>query len=430
MSALAVCLKERGHLVCGFDRTESEKTAFLQSCGIPVNDASMLSLCDFAIASSAISLSDPNVLRLKELKKPVCSRAELLSAICSEYPCVTGVSGTHGKTTCTALCAHMFRAANKKFTLHVGGEDVSFGNYRSFGNEYFITELCEYKNNLRFFSPTVGIVLNVDDDHLESYSDFAALQKSFCDFALRSEKAIVGENNRELRKTLDDSGKKYLTFSLNDQNADYCLKNARYENGAFCALVTEGGNAIFEARSEFLNMHDKGNLLSAVAAARIFGISPENIATGVKSFCGVKRRNEFLGYYRGCAVIADYAHHPAQLQAVICEYENKFSGGVTLLFQPHTYSRTRRLFDRFADVLKNAERLFVFDVYAARESYDELGSSKRLCEKLKNSEYVGGVSNMRAVMERACLNGKPIIVLGAGDIYDEVKKTMKEPPVK
>ncbi len=190
--------------------------------------------------------------------------------------------------------------------------------------------------------------------------------------------------------------------------------------------VCEKGEELFSFSSPRLGLHDASNVLAASAAARVYKISPICLKRGIEEFGGVKRRNELMGNYRGVKVIGDYAHHPAQIKVMILEYEKKFASGFSVLFQPHTYSRTRRLFDDFVEVLKNVKDLYVFDAYAAREKFNGAGSSKTLCGSLKNANYAGKIENAEKIMDECANKGKPIIVLGAGNLYDFIENLLKK----
>ena len=426
MSALALCLKERGFNVGGFDRTIGHTTDLLKERGIKVNDQSIIESCDFAVVSSAISKTDENLLKLKSLNKPIISRAELLNEISKTFPSVIGISGTHGKTTCTALAAHIFYAAKLNFTVHVGGEDVSFGNYKSFGDDFFISEVCEYKRNLRYFSPSVGVVLNVDDDHLDSYGDFDSLKKEFYNYSKRSKVAVINADDVLYEIIKSDKKSNAVTFSLKDGKADYYAKNLCVKDGKLCMTVYEKGKELFSFSSMYLGLHDATNVLAATAAARVYNLSPIYLKRGIQDFRGVKRRNEIMGAYLGVKVIGDYAHHPTQIKVMLSEYEKKFASGYSVLFQPHTYSRTQRLFGEFVEALKNVKNLYVFETYAAREKFNEAGSSKTLCRSLKNANYAGKIENAGSIMDECAKTGKPVIVLGAGNLYDFIKNLLKK----
>lgn len=452
MSALAMLLKSRGFIVFGCDRAEGETVEMLRKNGVSVNEDGDLEKCDLAVTSSAVPSDDPIVKRLASCGKTIVSRAWLLARFAECFPVTVGVAGTHGKTTCTCILAHIFKAAGLGFTMHVGGLDEVLGNYATLGSEIFLTEVCEYKRNIAFFSPEIGVLLNIDDDHEESYGSFKALSDEFNAYASRSKIAVVNLDDENI------SPEGCVTLSCKKSSADYYLDGILFDGEYLECAVFGLGERLFEIRSRYLAPHDGMNILAAVAVASTLDIPFKIIKRGIEEFVGVKRRNEFLGEYEGVPVYADYAHHPEQVSTVVGEYERRYGKNVRFLFQSHTYSRTARLKNEFIAALLKARNLYLFKTYGARESYDEAGEVYALAKGLPHAvlcigdgavetafsnltprsdviaqpflcdnrpigaDFVSGKGSFSSENERRV---GAVVVLGAGDLYDQVKAFLK-----
>ena len=420
MSALAIYLHDMGFCVCGYDKTEGQTVKILKQKGIAVNQIGLLENCDLAVVSSAIDNENEQIKKLRRLNKPIISRALLLSEIASTYDKVIGVAGTHGKTTATCLIAHILKSAQMPVNAHIGGLDSVFGNVITDDlknkNSLFLSEVCEYKQNLKFFNPTVAVILNVDDDHLESYGSFDKLKEEFKSYAERSKLAVLNADDQFLNSL---NG---IKFSVKNKNSDYfaqiinkgqnCIEYAVYEYGA--PLLTVKANSFFT--------HDVANGLASVACARALEINAESIKKGIENFKGVKRRGEVVAVINGCTIFADYAHHPSQVINVINEV---VTDNTAVLFQSHTYSRTKGLFKQFVYALNRCKNLYIFDTYAAREKYDYYGSGEYLSEKLPHSVYCGSAKNCISVINSFNLKYDKIVILGAGNLYDFITENIK-----
>lgn len=418
MSSLALYLKKSGFEVSGYDKTPSKITQKLQEEGISINDSKDLETCDLAVVSSAISKEDDQIKKLTKLNKTLITRARLLYEIASAFPFTIGIAGTHGKTTCVAMTAHVLKKCQKKFTAHIGGLDSEFGNMAFLGDEIFLSEVCEYKKNISLFSPSVGVLLNVSDDHLESYGSFEKLKEEFSEYLLRSKIRIVRyeEGFFNLENT--------VTFSYDNPKADYFLTGVTEgENFVQCVVNTPIG-ALFELKINSFFPHDALNALAVVALCKSMGIEDTYIKEGIEDFVGIKRRREVMKKIGGCTVIADYAHHPDQIKQTICKIQSIYKKSL-ILFQPHTYSRTASLFNKFVNCLSMAKELVLFETYAAREKYDYKGSAKRLSENIKGCVFCSSVKDGGAIVCAMAQKYDCIAVIGAGDLYDYVEEYLQ-----
>ncbi|MDE7305841.1 MAG: hypothetical protein K2N33_00460, partial [Clostridia bacterium] len=314
-----------------------------------------------------------------------------------------------------AMLTHIFAAAGKKFTAHIGGSDSSFTNFYYGGKDFFITEACEYKKNFLLLKPDNAIILNSGADHLECYGSERALTEAYIRFADSADVAI--SLYRDLPLNFGHS------FGY-DKSADYFAKNIQSTGGAYSFTAFEGASKLGEISLNVYGKHNVLNAIAATAAARSAGIQFEFIKDGLTSFTGVERRFENIGNLNGAACIADYAHHPEELRAVIRTAKKICSEKLYVIFQPHTYSRTKNLFPQFVKVLAPLNNLLIFKTFAAREYFDDSGSALTLSQSVKKSRYGDDVRDIAEFISKAC-EGDVVLFLGAGDIYFIAKNLIK-----
>ena len=427
MSALARYLLLRGNFVSGSDLVVSEQVCALREMGVEITveeDAvsERLKTSDFVIYTDAVSKRNRELLLAQEMGKTIYSRAELLREICGDFSHILSVAGSHGKTTCTAMCAHIFSAAGAAFCAHIGGEDLRFQNFHYTGNDYFITEACEYKKNLLKIPAETAILLNVDKDHLECYNGIEELRKTFLDYCHGAKTAVV---------CLDDEvasqAQNAVSFSIYEKGANYRAVNLRREKERYSFTVREYGVEVCKIRLAVAGRHNVYNALAAFAAARSYGFSVDEIKRGLESFSGVKRRFERMGAYNGAEVICDYAHHPKEILSVVQTALRVKKGKVYVVFQPHTYSRTKSLMDEFVEVLRGVNDLLVYKTFPAREEYDEEGDGRTLAERVGTCLYADNLSALRTWLNRTAGEGDLVLFLGAGDIYYLAKYLISQP---
>ncbi len=427
MSALARYLILRGNFVAGSDLVSGEQVCALREMGVEIAVGEdvvgeHLKTADVVVYTDAVSKRNRELLWAKEMGKTIYSRAELLREICVGFSHVISVAGSHGKTTCTAMCAHIFSAANAAFCAHIGGEDVHFGNFHYTGNDYFITEACEYKKNLLKISTETAILLNVDKDHLECYNGIEELKETFLEYCHGAKTAIV---------CLDDEAasqvQNAVSFSIYEKGANYRAVNLRREKERYSFTVREYGADVCKIRLRVAGRHNVYNALAAFAAARCYGFSLAEIKRGLESFSGVKRRFEQMGTYKGAEVICDYAHHPKEIVSAVQTALRMKNGKLLVVFQTHTYSRTKSLLDEFVEVLRGVDDLLVYKTFPAREEYDEEGDGRTLAERVGTCLYADNLSALRAWLDRTVGEGDLILFLGAGDIYYLAKYLISQP---
>lgn len=417
MSALAAFLISEGYSVGGSDAAESAYTERARSLGARVSvphSAKNIKNENIIIYNSAIPRDNAELVYAYASGKMVFSRAQFLSLAAGNFKHVIYVAGSHGKTTCTAMLSHIFSAAGKDFACHIGGNDLTFKNFYSRGEnkDFFISEACEYKKNIAYLSGETAILLNTDPDHMECYSCKEELLKAYSDYLCRADYKII--------PSWFSGAENGITFSLS--GADYYAENITATKEKYSFDIIERDEFLCRAKLNVFGKHNIYNALASAAAARVYGISGEHISLGLGEFKGVERRFEFIGDFNGAAVYCDYAHHPREISAVLSTAHKIADKKLFVVFQPHTYSRTKFLMNDFTEALKNEERLLIYATFPAREAYDGAGAADVLAKNL-SCRYADSLNALRAFFSEA-ETGDVVLVLGAGDIYSIAKITI------
>ena len=374
---------------------------------------------NLVVFTGAISADNPELSAARENGVPTIERSEYLAAIAASFGRVIAIAGSHGKTTATALTAAATACLNP--TVHIGGEYAG-GD----GNEYFITEACEFRRSFLMLAPDVGVILNADLDHTDCYKTEAEAVEAFLAFGRRCRKLCV--NGDDPRLGIDHPDK--ITFGLGE-NCDVravglCADGEnRYSFSLFCLGVNMG-----RLELSLVGRHNVYNALAAASVALGEGVSMSEIARAFVGFKGVARRMETLGYVRGARVIADYAHHPTEIRALIASLRPR--ARLIVVFEPHTYSRTRDLFDKFATCFRGADEVVFLPVFAAREKTGEVTSVDlyNAVSKIMPARYFGSYAEAENYLFGEVGEGDIVVFAGAGTIYsaaaDFAKKDRSE----
>ena len=430
MSGFAELLHSMGFTISGSDSQESKITEHLESIGIQVmygqKASNISSDIDLVVYTAAISKDNEEYIAAVQAGIPMMDRAEMVGQVMTNYKSAIAISGTHGKTTTTSMLSHIFLAGDLDPTISVGGIlKAIHGNLRIGKSDTFITEACEYTNSFLKFHPTISIILNIEEDHLDFFKDLDDIRNSFRLFAERlPEKdgllVINGdiENYSEITKNLDCN---VLTYSLENPSCNYSASHISYDElgkGEFDVL--ENGVPIGHIKLNVLGKHNISNALSAIAVARHLQIPMEVIQSGLLSFEGTDRRFEYKGEVGGVTIIDDYAHHPTEIRATL-EAAKKYPHKTTwCVFQPHTYTRTRAFLNEFAEALSAADKIVLAKIYAAREKDPGDISSKDLQKKLKELGkevyYFEEFEEIENLLLENCVPGDLLITMGAGNV--------------
>ncbi len=425
MSSIAFVFRSKGYTVSGSDRAESDMTRKLARAGITVHKghcAANVHGADAVIYTGAVNEQNPEIAEAKRLGLPLIYRADALGYMMKKYETRIGVSGSHGKSTCTAMTAHVLIAAGKDPTVMCGAETAEMGGaYRVGEKKDFVFEACEYKDSFLGFFPTVSVVLNIDLDHTdyftEGLSQIKASFRKYAEIALHAGGiAIANADDENTVSALE--GLPVTTFGIN-ADADFAARNITYECGYAAFDIFARGSFFCRTRLAVPGEHNIYNALAAAASSAYAGVSAEEIARCLSDFAGLSRRFERKGSVGGAEVYIDYAHHPKELRAAVSAARKLCRGGKLLcVFEPHTYSRTYALFDEFAGSFSEADKVYFTDIYAAREVNTYGVSSEALAKAAPGGEYASSYAAAAEKLRAEANAGDIILILGAGTVTE------------
>ena len=429
MNPLAEVLHSMGLIVQGSDQNSSPAVERLQRMGISIHTghaAENIDGAEFLIRTAAIHDDNPEIAAARERGIPVFERAEAWGAIMQQYENAVCIAGTHGKTTTTSMTTHIFMAAQADPTVMIGGTlPMLHSGYRVGRGDTIILESCEYCNSFLHFFPTVAVVLNVEADHLDFFKDLDDIKRSFRRFA-----ELVPEDGRIVANADDpgamDALKGLPMFTFGCKNQANCqAQNLTWNRGRPSFDVVIDGQLYTHLSLRVAGEHNVYNALAAAAAAYVLDIPAKAVRQGLEGFFGAGRRFELLGHCKGADVYDDYAHHPAELHALLKMAKTLGYRRVICAFQPHTYTRTKALFDDFVRELQLADVAVVTDIYAAREKNTIGISSKDLVDQIPGSVYCPSLEDAAAALRRIAGPGDLILTVGAGDIFTVGKMLTK-----
>ncbi len=424
MSPLAEVLAGMGLKICGSDMNESEKTQHLRSLGVDVfighRTENLAEDTQFVVRTAAVHDENPEIVAAHQRGIPVFERTQAWGAIMKDYENALCISGTHGKTTTTSMSTHILMAAQRDPTVMIGGTlPLLQAGHRVGKGDTIVLESCEYYNSFHSFSPTIAVVLNIEADHLDFFKDLEDVKASFRKFA-----SLVPENgyiiaNADDKNTMDalePLGRKLVTFGLS-KKADVSAENIEQKGAQTEFDIIHKGEFFTHVSLRVPGLHNVKNALAATAAAICLGIDPTAVTYGLAGFTGAGRRFEFKGKYNGADVYDDYAHHPGELKALLDAVEPLGYKRIIVVFQPHTYSRTKALFNDFVQQLRRPDLAYLAEIYAARES-DTLGiSSADLAKEIPNALHFPSFEEIEKSLRITAAPGDIILTVGAGDVY-------------
>ena len=438
MSGLAEILLSFGYRISGSDIKSTNITKKLSDLGVEFHafhSEENVKDQDLLVHTAAVKENNPEIIKAKKLGIPVIDRASLLGQIMRRYPYSIAVSGTHGKTTTTSMISTIMIKSGKNPTIHIGGElDIIGGNTKVGGNKYFITEACEYVESFLKFNPFLGIILNIDLDHVDYFRDLEHIKEAFLKFA-----RLIPEDGY-LVACMDDPNAASLIDKVNCNRITYGIKSTSpvwsvdniIFDGLGCASfnILKDRRVLCNVKLSVPGIHNVSNALAAAAACSVAGCETADIKEGLEKFKGARRRFELKGTVNNIKVIDDYAHHPAEIKATLKAAKNCRHERIWCVFQPHTYTRTKLLLDEFSTAFNDADTVIVSDIYAARETDTGEIHSTALVERINlhsgNAVYKHGFDAIVEYLAGNVLQGDLIITMGAGDIYKVGEMFLKE----
>ena len=438
MSGLAEILLGEGFHITGSDAHESALTDRLEKKGAKIvygqKAENITDGIDCVIYTAAIHPDNPEFAAAKHAGIPMLTRAQLLGEIMKNYDLPIAVSGTHGKTTTTSMCAHILMRANMDPTVSVGGIlPAIHGNIRVGESETFLTEACEYTDSFLSLYPKIEIILNVDADHLDYFKNIDNIAKSFHTYAkLLPEDGtlIINKDFEKYPVVTEGVTCEMLTTSMKE-DADYTPANISYnEYGCGSFDVLERGRDIGRVSLNVPGVHNISNALAAIALGRKLGLGMDTIAEGLEDFRGTNRRFEYKGKMNGATIIDDYAHHPTEIKATLRAAHNYPHRELWVAFQPHTYTRTKALMPEFAEALSSADHVVLADIFAARET-DTLGISSdtlrgEIAKLGTDAHYFKSFAEIEDFLRANVKEGDLLITMGAGNINQVGEDLLKK----
>ncbi len=424
MSPLAEVLAEAGLVITGSDINDSANVEHLRSKGIRVfighSADNIPADAEFVVRTAAARDNNPEVVEAHRRGIPVFERTQAWGAIMKDYRNSLCISGTHGKTTTTSMCTHILMAAERDPTVMIGGTlPLLHAAHRVGTGDTIVMEACEYYNSFLSFSPTVAVILNIEPDHLDFFKDIEDIKASFRKFASLVPPHGFIVANAEDKNTMDalkPLERDIFTFGMN-KGADVYAANIQRHGAETEFDVIYGEEVYTHVNLRVPGDHNIKNALAASAATICLGCSPSAIRYGLAGFAGANRRFEFKGKFNGADIYDDYAHHPRELQVLLDAVEPLGYRRVIVVFQPHTYSRTKSFFNEFVEQLKRPDFTYLAEIYAAREK-NTLGiSSADIARELPNGQFFADNSELEKTLRAVASPGDIILTVGAGDVY-------------
>ncbi len=431
MASLAEVLHGAGVEVTGSDQKESATVLHLRKLGIPVvigHLSESVAGADCVVRTAAVHDANPEIAAALDAGIPVFERAQAWGAIMQGYKNALCISGTHGKTTTTSMCTHIFMAAKADPTVMIGGTlPLLEACHRVGHGDTIILESCEYCNSFLSFFPTVAVILNVEADHLDFFKDLEDVERSFRRFADRvPEGGLIVANceDANTRHVLEGETRPVLTFGV--EQGDVHADNLTMEHGFGSFDVIYHGEKYAHLDLSVPGLHNVKNAIAAAAAAIALHLPGKAVEDGMRDFRLPGRRFEYKGMYNGAELCDDYAHHPGELASLFDTAAALGYQRVVCAFQPHTYSRTHELFDDFVKVLQRPDVTLLAEIFAAREDNDIGISSADLAAKIPGSIYCPTLADVTAKLREIARPGDLLLTVGAGDIYLAGEALIKE----
>jgi UDP-N-acetylmuramate--alanine ligase len=428
MSGIAEVLLNLGYAVTGSDLHESEVTGRLRKMGAQVfvghQEDNLMANPSVVVISTAVKYSNPEVLEARRRHIPVIPRAEMLAEL-MRMKYGLAVAGSHGKTTTTSMIAAVLSTAGLDPTMVIGGQVHMLGTNAKIGQgEILVAEADESDGSFLLLSPTIAVVTNIDREHMDFHQTMERLNESFLNFINKIPfygLAVLCLDNAQVRVLLPKVRKRFATYGLSS-DADFSAQDLQMKPAGVEYTVLHHAKPLGKLRLRLPGRHSATNALAAVTVGYELEIPFSQVAEALDGFTGIHRRFEIKGEPQGIMVIDDYGHHPAEIQATISAIRDSWKRPLTVIFQPHRFSRTYDLFDEFLTAFEGADRLVLTEIYAAGEDPIDGVTSEALYQAIKRRGHmeVEFISDKDQIVNQlaAKLNpGDIALTLGAGDIY-------------
>ncbi len=429
MSGIAELLKNNDYIITGSDLKESDITNHLINQGIKIyfkHEEDNVEGADLVVYSSAVNENNPELKKALKDEIKILNRAEMVGVIMKEYSTNIAISGAHGKTTTTSMVSEILNYSKMNPTVLIGGISNNIhSNVQIGSSDIFLLEACEYKENFLHFNHNIGVILNIDEDHLDYYKDLNHIIDAFIKFANKIPEEgylVVNSDDYNARKVLSHVNCNVLTFGIND-NSDFTAKNIIFDNNGYPTFDVFYQDTLLDKFS--LNVPGKHNIydaLSSIVVSYILKMDIKKVKEALVEYKGTKRRFDYIGSYHEASIFDDYAHHPNEIKATLEAAKKISHNRIISIFQPHTYSRTNSLLLEFSSSFKKADLVIITDIYAAREKKDLGVHSKDLVREIDKvhdnviylSEFDEVVSYLKEHIEKDDI----VLTMGAGNIRE------------
>jgi UDP-N-acetylmuramate--alanine ligase len=426
MSGLAEILRTLEFDVSGSDLRAGENTKNLERLGVRIDighHAGNVHGADVVVYSSAIDYENPEVREARLHGIPVIPRAEMLAEL-MRVKYGIAIAGSHGKTTTTSLVATVLRAAGFDPTVVVGGRMAALGSNARLGEgNMLVAEADESDGSFLRLTPTIAVVTNIDPEHLDYYKTHDILKDAFVQFIEKVPfygLAVLCLDHPHVQDLLPRIQRRHVTYGLSPQ-ATYHARGLNYRGLSTNFVAFNRDKSLGEFTVRMPGQHNVLNTLAVIAVADELEVPLDVVKDALSTFHGVARRFTVVDEVDGVALVDDYGHHPAEVEATLNAARRAYEGRILVAFQPHRYSRTENLFDEFTRAFNNADQLFLTDIYAAGEKPIPGISSQHLADAIAqhghhNVKYAPDRAAMSAELARSAKPGDVVIALGAGDI--------------
>lgn len=427
MSGIASLLIDKGYNISGSDRELSDIVKRLKADGATIyigQKKENIKNPDLVIYTDAILDDNEELIAARELKIPVVTRGVFLGALMRNYKHSIAVSGSHGKSTTTSMISKILLNSNEDATILLGGElDEMDGNVHVGDEKYLVTEACEYKGNIRYYFPQTLIVLNIDEDHLDYYKDLDDIVDTFKTYLQNQDensKTILNLNEENNKLILDSVKGELITYAQENYDANYVAHNINFDEIGRPNFDLKMKNGLIEHfELGVIGRHNINNAMAAIISTYENGIDIKTIKENLRSYRGLARRMEIIGHVNDATIMTDYGHHPSEIEVTLDALKEHTEGRLVCIWQPHTYSRTKALFDDFLECFDSADEVIVTDIYAAREKFDPTIHSKdvvnALLKKGINAKYLGTFEEARDYVYEIAKDNDLILTTGCGN---------------
>lgn len=428
MSGIAEVLLNLGYVVSGSDLHETQATQRLRSFGAQIfvghEEKNLAANPSVVVVSTAVKYSNPEVMEARRRQIPVIPRAEMLAEL-MRMKYGVAVAGSHGKTTTTSMIAAVLSAAGLDPTMVIGGRVHMFGANAKMGQgEILVAEADESDGSFLLLSPTIAVVTNIDREHMDYHQTMERLNESFLTFINKIPfygLAVLCLDNAHVRALLPKVRKRFTTYGLSPE-AEVSARDLKMKGAGIEFTVLHQAQPLGKLQLHLPGRHSATNALAAVAVAQELEIPFKHVAEALDAFTGIHRRFEVKGEPRGIMVIDDYGHHPEEIRATLGALRDSWKRPLTVIFQPHRYSRTRDLFDEFLTAFDGADRLVLTEIYGAGEDPMPEVSGEILYQAIKKKghvdvEFIADKTQIAKQLSEKLVAGDVALTLGAGDIY-------------